>query len=153
MQCVVHLGVILIVSEAALAFVDPFDPSLVPDGPFNPNVLNSCTFIALCLTTINTFAVNYRGRPFMQSLHENKLLYRSLQVCYAVLLVCALEIFPPLNDLMQLTSLPTMSEIEHAESVHPLFQLVRLVGFQVFLPVLMIVDTVLAFAAERALRW
>eukprot|EP00977_Amphora_coffeiformis_P013872 scaffold3763_cov165-Amphora_coffeaeformis.AAC.23 len=152
LQCLVHLGAILIVSEAALAFVDPFDPSLVPDGPFNPNVLNSCTFILLCLTTINTFAVNYRGRPFMQSLSENIMLYRSLQVCYAILLVCALEIFPPLNDLMQMTSLPTVSEIDHVESLHPLFQLVRLVGFQVFLPVLMIVDTVLAVAAERVVR-
>ena len=152
LQCSVHLGAILIVSEAALAFVDPFDPSLVPDGPFNPNVLNSCTFIILCLTTINTFAVNYRGRPFMQSLPENMLLYRSLQVCYAILLICSLEIFPPLNDLMQMASLPTASEVEHVESTQPLFQLVRIVGFQVFLPGLMIVDTVLAFAAERMLR-
>lgn len=152
LQCLVHLGAILLASETALAFVDPFDPSLVPDGPFNPNVLNSCTFIILCITTINTFAVNYRGRPFMQSLSENMLLYRSLQVCYGILLVCALEIFPPLNDLMQMTALPTVSELDHVESSHPLFELVRLVGFQVFLPVLMVADTVLAFAAERVLR-
>lgn len=51
LQCLVHLSAILIVSDASLAFVDPYDPSLVPDGPFNPNVLNSCTFLLLCLTS------------------------------------------------------------------------------------------------------
>lgn len=152
LQCLVHLAAILIAGEAALAFVDPFDPSLVPDGPFNPNVLNSCTFIILCLTTVNTFAVNYRGEPFMQSLPQNMLLYRSLQASYAVLLICALEIFPPLNDLMQLTALPTVSEVEFVESSQPLFQLIRLVGFEVFLPTLMIADTVLAYAVERFVR-
>lgn len=152
LQCFIHLLAILIVSEAALAFVDPYDPSLVPDGPFNPNVLNTCTFIVLCLTTVNTFAVNYRGHPFMQALTENRLLYRSLQVSYAVLLVTALEIFPPLNDLMQLTPLPTITNMGHAETSHPLFQLVQLVGFQTFLPALMALDTVLAFSVERFTR-
>ena len=152
LQCIVHLVAILITSETALAFVDPFDPSMVPDGPFNPNVLNTCTFLVLCLITINTFAVNYRGRPFMQSLSENRLLFRSLQACYAILVICSLEVFPPLNDLMQLTALPTVSEADDIESKHPLFQLVRLVGFQVFLPALMAVDTVFAFAADRMVR-
>jgi magnesium-transporting ATPase (P-type) len=53
-QFVIHLAMILLVTEAALAFVDPYDPSLVPDGPFNPNVLNSCTFILTCLSTGKT---------------------------------------------------------------------------------------------------
>ena len=152
LQCAVHLCTILLASEAALAFVDPFDPSLVPDGPFNPNVLNSCTFIILCLTTVNTFAVNYRGRPFMQSLPENKFLYRSIQACYAVLAICALEVFPPLNDLMQLTTLPTVADVDDIENAQPLFQLVRLIGFQAFLPALMVADTALAFAVERMMR-
>ena len=48
-QCVIHLGTILLATDVALSFVDPYDPSLVPDGPFNPNVLNSCTFLLTCL--------------------------------------------------------------------------------------------------------
>lgn len=50
-QFLIHLATILLATEAALSFVDPFDPSLVPDGPFNPNVLNSCTFLLTCLST------------------------------------------------------------------------------------------------------
>jgi manganese-transporting P-type ATPase len=50
-QFLLHLTTILIATEAALSFVDPFDPSLVPDGPFNPNVLNTCAFLFTCLAT------------------------------------------------------------------------------------------------------
>lgn len=149
-QFTIHAVAILIATEAALSFVDPFDPSLVPDGPFNPNVLNSCTFLLTCLATINTFAVNYRGRPFMENLDENKLLYRSLQVCYGVLIVCALEVFPPLNDLLELSELPSVvGTIPDFDNW--LVQLVRLVDFRVFLAVLMTLDTGLAFALERFL--
>lgn len=64
-QFVVHCAAILLVTEAAMSFVDPFDPSLVPDGPFNPNVLNSATFLMTCVATLNTFAVNYRGKSIV----------------------------------------------------------------------------------------
>lgn len=50
-QFFIHLATILLATEAALVFVDEYDPSLVPDGPFNPNVLNTCTFLLTCLST------------------------------------------------------------------------------------------------------
>jgi manganese-transporting P-type ATPase len=50
-QFLICLATILLATEAALFFVDPYDPSLVPDGPFNPNVLNTCTFLLTCLST------------------------------------------------------------------------------------------------------
>jgi len=56
LQFAIHFGAILLACRASLAFVDPFDPSIVADGPFNPNVLNTCTFMLTVLSTINTFA-------------------------------------------------------------------------------------------------
>jgi cation-transporting ATPase 13A1 len=50
-QCFIHLATILLATDVALSFVDPFDPSLVPDGQFNPNTLNTCTFILTSLAT------------------------------------------------------------------------------------------------------
>jgi manganese-transporting P-type ATPase len=50
-QCMIHITAILIATECALTYVDPFDPSLVPDSPFNPNVLNTCTFLLTCVST------------------------------------------------------------------------------------------------------
>ena len=154
MQFCVHLGAIALATEASLVFQDPWDPSLVPDGPFNPNVLNSCTFMLTCVATVNTFAVNYRGRPFMQDLHQNKLMYRSRQCCYAIFAICALEVFPPLNDLMQLTALPDVKDriIEPRAAVLPLIQIIDSIGFPFFIFALMILDTVLAFSVERFAR-
>lgn len=68
-QCAIHLGTILFATEVALSFVDPFDPSLVPDGPFNPNVLNSCTFLLTCLS-VSKFCIAF-------SLHANNLVIYS----------------------------------------------------------------------------
>lgn len=159
LQFGIHFGAILLVTEVALSFVDPYDPSMIPDGPFNPNTLNTCTFLMSSLATVNTFAVNYRGEPFMEPLKENKMLLRSLQVCYGVLLVCALELFPPLNDLFQLTEFPvtttdfSSSREEDPEQVFIIYtvkELVKNIGFPVFICGLMVLDTALAFATEGA---
>jgi cation-transporting ATPase 13A1 len=154
----IHFGAILIATEAALSFVDPYDPSMIPDGPFNPNTLNTCTFLMNVLATVNTFAVNYRGEPFTEPLRENKMLLRSLQVCYGVLFVCALEIFPPLNDLLQLTEFPSTTgsdeigwqnaELDRSPFLAVVTGVVASIGFPLFMCCLMLFDTGLAFAAE-----
>lgn len=149
LQVGIHIGAIYIAAQAALLFADPYDPSLVPDGPFNPNTLNSCTFLLTCLATVNTFAVNYRGRPFMKDLKENRILYRGLLVAYACLAVCALEAFPPLNDLMQLTMLPQVEDyIAEKDGGGFVLEAISVIGFPLFMGCLMIVDTVLAWQAE-----
>jgi cation-transporting ATPase 13A1 len=146
-QFLIHSGTILFATDTTMQFVDPYDPSLVPDGAFVPNAMNSCTFLLTCLATINTFAVNYRGRPYMANLNENKLMYRSLQVCYASLLIMCLEVFPPLNDLLQLSPMPVVMNIEQDSG--SLRQLMSLVGLPVFLCGLMTIDTALVFSLER----
>jgi cation-transporting ATPase 13A1 len=153
----------IIATEVALSFVDPYDPSMIPDGPFNPNTLNTCTFLISVLATVNTFAVNYRGEPFVEPLRQNKMLWRSLQVCYAVLFACALEIFPPLNDLFQLAEFPDTMDagslewmtdsFDSDQSNLPLMSsltlLVKSIGFRSFMTGLMICDTLLVFIFER----
>ena len=39
---------------------------MVPDGDFHPNILNSIVFILSAWMQLNTFAVNYCGKPFTQ---------------------------------------------------------------------------------------
>lgn len=51
------------------------DPLMVPDGDFHPNILNSIVFIISTWMQLNTFAVNYCGKPFTQPLRDNKLLW------------------------------------------------------------------------------
>ena len=153
----IHFAAILIATEVALAFGDPYDPSLIPDGPFNPNTLNTCTFLMSCLATVNTFAVNYRGEPFVEPLSKNILMLRSLQVCYAILLICVLEVFPPMNDLMQLAEFPAIAEEAEwladksvpGSALSMLTKSVKAFGFPTFMCGLMILDTGLTFVSER----
>jgi len=159
-QFFIHYTLMIVATELALSFVDPYDPSMIPDGPFNPNTLNTCTFLISVLATVNTFAVNYRGEPFVEPLRENKMLWRSLQLCYVILFACALEVFPPLNDLFQLAEFPNvvgdgakewMVEFNTTENylMSNLTKLVEAVGFNIFMTGLMLCDIILAFASEK----
>jgi manganese-transporting P-type ATPase len=157
-QFSVHYSFIMIATDIAVTFVDPYDPSIIPDARFNPNVLNTCTFLLTMLAAVNTFAVNYRGRPFMEDLSENKLLLRSLQACYFVLLICVTEVFPPLNDLFQLSPFPdtTMNAnsadddwVVSISQAGGLTSFVSQIGFSTAMCMFMVADTALAFGVEK----
>jgi len=163
----VHFAAIMAVTFISDVYVDPYDPSIVPDGPFHPNTLNTATFLVTVLATINAFLVNYRGRPFMEDLKDNKLLFKSIQGCYLVLFMCASEVFPPLNQLLQLSPLPTSGPpvFDSSEGVggsgghddfdilhDSLLRAVSLIGFRTMLCVIMCLDTALVTVAEKGVR-
>lgn len=151
-QFAIHFCCIMAITSLSKCYLDPFDPSLVPDGQFNPNTLNSATFIMTVLTTVNTFVVNYRGRPFMEDLRENTMMVRALQVCYAVLFTASLEFFPPLNDMIQLAPLPQNSQVmTNLIESSALHDFAGSIGFKTALTSLMIIDTVMTYLAEMLL--
>jgi cation-transporting ATPase 13A1 len=106
LQFGIHLICIVIATRVSLPFLDPDDPSITPDGTFNPNVINSCTFIVSTTTMLSTFAANYRGPPYMQGIRENKAMFYGLIVSLGGVVLCATELFEPLNYLLQLSLLP-----------------------------------------------
>lgn len=149
-QFTIHLVAILIITNMSLAFLDPDDPSVIPDGPFNPNPLNTSCFLLTVLATINTFVVNYRGRPFMQSFKSNRMLLRSVQICVGALFVCALEIFEPLNQLLQLSPLPTGQPLNEVAQMNiVLNSVVSALGFKVSLLCIMVLDSAAALLVEK----
>lgn len=149
-QFAIHLGAILLVTNMSLAFLDPDDPSVIPDGPFNPNPLNTCCFLLTVLATINTFAANYRGRPFMQSFKSNKMLLRSVQLCVGSLFICALEVFEPLNQLLQLSPLPNGQPLNEVAEMNVILNfLVSTLGFKVVLLCIMILDSIASIKVEK----
>jgi cation-transporting ATPase 13A1 len=156
-QFAVHLLFIVLATDVSLAFVDPYDPSIIPDASFNPNVLNSCAFLLTMIATVNTFVVNYRGEPFMQNLRKNKMLFRSTQVFYVVLFASALEVFPPLNDLLQLAPFPeTQIDLDGTDDwavaiseAGGVTRFVQELGFPVAMSIFMALDTILAFTVEK----
>ena len=78
-----------------------------PDGKFAPSVLNSVVFLVAQSTTVATFAVNYSGRPFMQSLRENKALFRALAAVALFIAACALNVSHDLLELCELVPFPS----------------------------------------------
>ena len=158
-QFLVHFFAITLATALATCHMDPWDPSLVPDGAFNANVLNTSTFLMVVLATINTFAINYQGRPFMEDLGENVILLRSLQICYVALFACAAEVFPPLNDLLQLSTLPSAFEggcLNSGDEASIVFRAaltdtVGMLGFKMTLCGLMALDSIVVYAVERAI--
>jgi manganese-transporting P-type ATPase len=157
LQFSIHSVSIMAIATLSKLYLDSFDPSLVPDGAFNPNILNSATFIMTVICTVNTFVVNYRGRPYMEDLRENKMMVRALQFCYTILFCCALEIFPPLNDLLQLAPLPSDSILVSSHSytgdiyVKSLQILAETIGFKSTLCFFMVVDSICSYLGEKSL--
>ena len=133
-QFAVHLLSLIAAVQAALPHTPQDKDTRDPDGDFKPNALNSAVFLVSTSMTVATFLANYRGKPFMTSLFDNKRLLYSLLITEAVLLVCAIGLLPPLGHLMELSPNPTYAY-----------------GFQ--LAGLMVADLVVSVGYTRGVRW
>jgi manganese-transporting P-type ATPase len=76
------------------------------DAPFKPNLLNSGVYLVSLIMQISTFAINYQGLPFRESIFQNKSMINSLAIVFCVAFAAASEIVPELNSTMELVSFP-----------------------------------------------
>jgi len=107
-QFVMHLVVLV----SAVDMANPYTPEedMKPTSTeFKPNVLNTVVYLISTSTTVATFLSNYQGRPFMQSLKENKQLYYTLWGTWILMLLGTLGIIPGLDYLLELAELPDES--------------------------------------------
>ncbi|DBA04361.1 TPA: hypothetical protein N0F65_002123 [Lagenidium giganteum] len=105
-QFAIHLTLLATTLHYAQPFIEHDDPSMHPDGKFRPNVINSIIFLVSAVMQVNTFVVNYKGHPFMQSFWEHTWYSRSALISYGALAMAVFEIFPPLNETLELVPLP-----------------------------------------------
>lgn len=73
---------------------------------FKPNVVNSAVFIISMALQISTFSVNYRGRPFMENLVENKPLLYSTLGTIMVILCLSVGVIEGLNEQFEIVQFP-----------------------------------------------
>ncbi|KAL4107361.1 hypothetical protein QTP88_017720 [Uroleucon formosanum] len=73
---------------------------------FKPNVVNSAVFIISVALQICTFSVNYRGRPFMENLIENKPLFYSTLGTIMVILFLSMGTLQGLNEQFEIVQFP-----------------------------------------------
>jgi cation-transporting ATPase 13A1 len=72
------------------------------EAEFTPSLLNSAVYLLQLIQQISTFAVNYQGRPFRESLSENKGMFYGIVGVTAIAFSCSTEFIPELNEQMKL---------------------------------------------------
>jgi len=157
-QFLFHSCSITLVALVSQRYMDPFDSTSTSDGGFNANILNTSTYLVSLAATVSTFWINYKGRPYMKALKENKLLFRSLQVSYIFIAALVIEVLPPLNELLQLVPLPsgtvetTRQLIMHKplqEVENHIISWIDTCSFKVFLFVTICIDCILAYILDK----
>lgn len=72
------------------------------EAEFKPSLLNSAVYLLQLIQQISTFAVNYQGRPFRESLSENKGMFYGIIGVTAIAFSCSTEFIPEINEQMKL---------------------------------------------------
>lgn len=72
------------------------------EGEFEPSLLNSAIYLLQLIQQISTFSINYQGRPFRESIRENRAMYWGLVAASGVAFSCATEFVPELNEKLRL---------------------------------------------------
>ncbi|GLU21393.1 hypothetical protein SLE2022_375350 [Rubroshorea leprosula] len=77
-----------------------------PDSDFHPNLVNTVSYMVSMMLQVATFAVNYMGHPFNQSISENKPFLYALGAAVGFFTVITSDLFRGLNDWLKLVPLP-----------------------------------------------
>ncbi|KAI1432874.1 hypothetical protein GGR50DRAFT_671682 [Xylaria sp. CBS 124048] len=100
-QFAVHIVTLIYISR----YCDKLEPrsEMVDlEAEFRPSLLNSAVYLLQLIQQISTFAVNYQGRPFRESLSENKGMFYGIIGVTAVAFSCSTEFIPEINEQMKL---------------------------------------------------
>ncbi|KAL6574387.1 putative manganese-transporting ATPase pdr2 [Orobanche hederae] len=77
-----------------------------PDSDFHPNLVNTVSYMVGMMLQVATFAVNYMGHPFNQSITQNRPFSYALVAAVGFFTVITSDLFRDLNDWLKLVPLP-----------------------------------------------
>lgn len=100
-QFAVHIVTLIYIHQ----FCDKLEPrsgEVDLEAEFSPSLLNSAVYLLQLIQQISTFAVNYQGRPFRESLSENKGMFYGIVGVTGIAFACSMELIPELNEQMKL---------------------------------------------------
>ncbi|XP_020534686.1 probable manganese-transporting ATPase PDR2 isoform X2 [Jatropha curcas] len=83
------------------------DECIEPDSDFHPNLVNTVSYMVSMMIQVATFAVNYMGHPFNQSVTENKPFFYALLAAVGFFTVITSDLFRDLNDWLKLVPMPS----------------------------------------------
>ena len=107
-------------------------PDVDLEGEFEPSLLNSAVYLLQLIQQISTFAINYQGRPFRESIRENRGMFWGLVLVSAVAFSSSTEFIPELNEKLRLVKFSR--------------------DFKVTMTAVMVVDYVGCWVVEKVLK-
>jgi cation-transporting ATPase 13A1 len=106
-QFIAHLSVLLYFVQMCEPYLDrENDESLGTDAEFKPNLKNSIMFIYQWWLQTTVIFVNYSGRPFMESISENKKLYRMLVFMFGFATLITFNVNDEIRESLELVPFP-----------------------------------------------
>jgi cation-transporting ATPase 13A1 len=90
---------------------EPKSDSIDLEGEFEPSLLNSAIYLLQLIQQISTFAINYQGRPFRESIRENTGMWYGLVIVAGVAFSCATEFVPEINTRLKLVPFSTQFKV------------------------------------------
>ncbi|CAD6928421.1 unnamed protein product [Tilletia controversa] len=101
LQSALHLVAMLYICDLASKHVVPSTEKIDLEAKFSPSLMNTAVYLLSLSQQVSTFAVNFIGRPWRESLFENKYMYYGLAGAGGVAFASALDLFPELNAWLQ----------------------------------------------------
>jgi len=102
-QFAVHIATLMYITDFVHRFEEREDRAKIDlEREFKPSLLNSAIYLLQLIQQISTFAINYQGRPFRESIRENKGMYWGIVLVTGVAFSCATEFVPEINEQLKL---------------------------------------------------
>ncbi|KAJ5574068.1 Cation transporting ATPase [Penicillium hispanicum] len=105
-QFAIHIVTLIYLSNYVYR-IEPRESDIDLEGEFEPSLLNSAIYLLQLIQQISTFSINYQGRPFRESISENKAMYWGLVAAAGVAFSSATEFVPELNEKLRLVPFST----------------------------------------------
>ncbi|KAK4129868.1 hypothetical protein BT67DRAFT_412061 [Trichocladium antarcticum] len=132
-QFAVHVVTLIYIARFCDQLAPRSDDKVDLEAEFAPSLLNSAVYLLQLIQQISTFAVNYQGRPFRESLSENKGMFYGIVGVTAIAFACSTELIPELNEAMKLVPFTDQ--------------------FRTTMTAVMVLDYVACYVIEVVLKW
>ncbi|CUM46391.1 uncharacterized protein AC631_03102 [Debaryomyces fabryi] len=110
-QFAVHI-ITLIYITREIYILEPREPQVDLEKEFSPSLLNTGMFLLQLAQQVSTFAVNYQGLPFRESIKDNKGMYYGLLGVAALAIAGSTEFFPELNEAMKFVKMDSLFKVK-----------------------------------------
>ena len=106
LQFAVHFVTLIYLVQGAVALSPPREQFPDLESEFKPSILNSTVYIISVALQVSTFAVNYKGHPFMCSLWENKPLMYSIAGSFGLIVILVTGAMPDIAEQFSIVVFP-----------------------------------------------